>query len=865
MKKTVLNIILLIFILNQPGFAQQTGKSRTLELLKTKISIEFKDTPLPEAVTMIEDKIAIHFNYLISTIPEDIKITKKFENIPTEEVLTSIFNPVEIELSITKEGQILLVKSVKNDTAAALPKYTLSGYITDSSSGEALIGTNIYVPALRAGSTTNNYGFYSLTIPAGDHLVQYSYIGYETDETTLDLYRNINKDVELKEAVYTSETIVVTGEVVDRNVKSSDVGIINLNPQTVKFVPSFLGEVDILKTIHLLPGVTSSREGDSGFYVRGGNSDQNLVLLDEASIYNAFHFFGFFSVFNSDALKDVKLYKGPSPAKYGGKLSSVLDIQMKEGNIKEYEGSGGVGLIFSRFLFQGPIKKDKGSFIISARRTYADMFLRFAPAEEAKESRMYFYDLNLKTNYILGENDRIFISGYLGKDLLGFSDVFEMNWGNKTATARWNHIINKKLFSNTSLIYSDFNYEMNVFAEDADDDAVKVSSNIRNTKIKTDFQYFLDSKNSMEFGYSFADMKFLPGVISVTGMYENFNAKIAKKRANESVVYFSHETSLIPGMKINYGARYSTFTTKGEDDEIDDFLDDDIVFHKKEKTTYKGFEPRMTANIGLTNTSSIKAGYARNFQYIHLLSKSTSGTPLDVWQPSSSIIKPQRADQVSLGYFQNHKNNTYESSVEVYHKDMKNLTDYKNGADIFLTSFFGSELVIGRGWATGVEFLLKKNVGKINGWIGYSYSRSLRQFKEINNGKSFLARYDRTHDFSFVGIYTPNKKWKFSANWVLFSGRPITVPTGRYKTANFNVTAYSDRNSYRLPVYHRLDLGVSYTTKKRGVWNFSVYNAYGRKNTYSIMFREKVNSDMREAVRLSLFSFLPSISYNFNF
>ncbi|MFC1493347.1 carboxypeptidase-like regulatory domain-containing protein, partial [candidate division KSB1 bacterium] len=744
MIRNVFNIILLVFVLIQPGYARQTSKSRTLELLKTRITIEFKDTPLPDAVSMIEDKVSIHFNYLIRNIPEETKITRKFDNIPAEEVLKNILSPEKIELNITNEGQVMLVKAAEKDTTASNPKFTLSGYITDSSSGEALVGTNIYVEALRAGCTTNNYGFYSLTIPAGDHEVQYSYIGYETEETSIGLYKNINKDLELKEAVFTSDMIVVTGEAEDKNVKSNEIGAIKLNPQSVKFVPSFLGELDILKTIHLLPGVTSSREGDSGFYVRGGNSDQNLVLLDEASIYNAFHFFGFFSVFNSDALKDVKLYKGPSPAKYGGKLSSVLDIQMKEGNIKEYEGSGGIGLIFSRFLFQGPIKKDKSSFMISARRTYADMFLKLSNNEEAKQSRMFFYDLNLKTNYILGENDRLFVSGYFGKDLLGFSDIFELNWGNKTATVRWNHIFNQKLFSNTSLIYSDFNYEMGVFAEDNDDDEVNISSNIKNTNVKSDFQYFIDSKNSMEFGLNYANMNFLPGVISVTGGNDVFNAEIGNRRANESDFYFSHETSAIPRLKINYGARYSMFSTKGEEDIIDEFIDDDIVFHKKEETTYKGLEPRITANFSLTNTSSIKAGFARNFQYIHLLSKSTSGTPLDVWQPSSSIIKPQRADQVSLGYFQNFRDNTYEASVEVYNKDMKNLTDYKNGADIFLTSFFESELVFGRGWAYGIEFLLKKNTGKLNGWIGYSLAKSKRQFADINNGKPFNARYDRT-------------------------------------------------------------------------------------------------------------------------
>jgi len=831
------------------------------------ISIELEDVPIMQALSEVADKGGFHLNYNENILPAGKRVTIHLKDVLVVDVLKKILEDVDVGFLVSKGGQIVLVKTLFIETGQPLKKLTISGYVRDAMTGEALIGTNVYIPKLLTGCTSNMYGFYSLTIPSGDYALKYSFIGYEPEEMSVHLDQNMRKNIELRETTIAGETVVVTADIEDKNITSTQMGTIQIAPKNLSTLPILFGEQDLFKTIQLLPGITQSREGDCGIHVRGGASDQNLVLLDEAPVYNAFHFLGFFSVFNSDAIKDVKLIKGSAPPRYGGRLSSVIDIQMNEGNLKRFTGNGGVGLIFSRLTMQGPLAKDKGSYIISGRRTYADLFMKLLGNEDVKQSRLFFYDFNLKTNYSMGDKDRIYLSGYFGRDGLGFSDIVDVYWGNKTATLRWNHLFSNKLFSNTSFIYSSFKYVTRVHPDD-DDTSVDVISKIHDVTLKEDFQYFLDAKNTINFGLNYIHHSFLPGQVKTRGD-EDFDVTIGKRKAHESAFYLSHEFQPLERLRLDYGLRYTLFSVEGQPD-IFDFSEVDeppvIDFHEKESKYYTGFEPRLMANFLMNSMSSVKLGFARNFQYIHLLSSSTSGTPLDVWQPSSTRVKPQRSDQVSFGYFRNMDDNRYEISVEAYYKDMQNLTDFKNGANVFLGTFFESELVFGRGWAYGVEFLLRKRLGRLTGWIGYTLSKTLRQFPDINGGEPFPARYDRPHDISLVGIYRINRRWTFSMNWVYFTGDAVTIPSGKYEMDGHVIDAYTERNAYRMQAYHRLDFSFTLHTKRGGSWNFSLYNAYGRRNAYALVFRQKGNRpDLTETVRLSLFSFFPSITCNFEF
>lgn len=749
-----------------------------------------------------------------------------------------------------------------NTITTAQEKYTISGYVKDAATGETLIGTNICIIKLETGATTNNYGFYSITLPAGDYTINYQFIGYEIREIKIHLDQNIKQSVELSPEAIETQTIVVTGEAADENVKSPEMSAIKISPLEIRTVPILLGEQDILKTIQLTPGIKSAGEGNSGFYVRGGSADQNLILLDEAPVYNASHMMGFFSVFNSDAIKDVKLIKGAAPPEYGGRLSSVLDLKMNEGNSKEYTTSGGVGLISSRLTLQGPIVKDKGSFIISGRRTYIDLFFGLSSDETIKDTELFFYDLNMKANYRLGDNDRIYLSGYFGRDVIGIGESSDSDndWGNTTLTLRWNHLFSDKLFSNTSLIYSNYDY-----------DVKSVSAAIQDYNLKTDFQYFINTENDLRFGFNSVYHTFKSGEIAESAENSvNYN-EIPDKYALENALYASHKLDVTHRLKINYGLRYSMFTVLGPGDvftfdEDGETIDTTTYNGRKIIKHYAGVEPRLTANYLLDDKSSIKLSFARNKQYIHLLSNSTSATPIDLWHPSSSIVKPGVSDQVALGYFQNLDNNNYETSVEVYYKDLKNQVDYKNGAEIMMNEKVESQLVFGKGWAYGIEFFIKKKFGKLNGWLGYTWSKTERQFDKINNGRAFPARQDKTHDVSIVGIYEPNKKWTFSVTWVYNTGSAVTFPSGKYIIDEHTVNLYTERNGYRMPDYHRLDLGVTYNFSEKSNLNFSLYNAYARKNAYTVTFRTNEDDATKtEAVRISLFSIVPSITYNFKF
>jgi len=753
----------------------------------------------------------------------------------------------------------------------AQQNYTISGYIRSSETGEALIGATVQIKELYKGAMANAYGFYSITLPGGKHTVEYSYLGNISKSENIELTGNLIKNVELQQASVEIAEVVIVSEASNKNIKVPEMSVVKISPKDVISIPVIFGEQDILKTLSLMPGVKSAGEGNSGFYVRGGSADQNLIILDEAPVYSSAHLLGFFSVFNSDAVKDIEFYKGNAPAEYGGRLSSVLDIQMKEGNSKTLAASGGIGLIASRLTIEAPIVKDKGSFIISGRRTYADVFLPLWKDYAAKSTKLYFYDFNAKANYKINDKNRLFLSGYFGRDVFEISDLVGFNWGNKTATLRWNHIFGSKLFLNSSLIFSDYNYGIGYNVGEV----VEVTSGIRDLNLKEDFQYFINTKNTIKFGFNSIYHTFRPGELDSGNEGITHSKIIGKKHSVESAAYVSHKLDISDRLILNYGLRYSNCTVIGPDtvfsyDENDKVLSS-ISYKKGEVIrNYGTLEPRMTLNYIVNEKMSVKMSYARNAQYLHLLSNSTVALPTDVWISSSKIVKPQIADQIAFGFFRNFKDNMFEASAEVYYKNFRNQIDYQNGANIMLNEHVESQLVFGKGRAYGTEFFIKKRTGDLTGWIGYTLSRTERSINEIDGGVWYPVKHDRTHDVSVVLMYDFNDRVKVSANWVYNTGNAVTFPDGKYVIDGVTVPAYTNRNGYRMPDYHRLDLGVTLTNRKRekfeSSWNFSVYNFYARKNAYSISFRENENDPSKtEAVQQSLFQIVPSITYNFNF
>lgn len=758
----------------------------------------------------------------------------------------------------------------------AQANYTLSGEIRDSKNGEALIGATIYpVENSSKGVTTNSYGFYSLTLPSGSYTIATQYVGYEKNTQSISLVQNRRINIELKESVVSIGEIIVSGDKQNRNITSSQMGNAKINLAEVKNIPVLFGEKDVLKTIQLLPGVKSAGEGNSGFYVRGGGTDQNLILLDEATVYNPSHVMGFFSVFNSDAIKDVNLIKGGMPAEYGGRLSSVLDVKMNEGNDKEFHVKGGLGLISSHLTLEGPIQKDKSSFMISGRRTYADLFLKLSPNANLKNSSIYFYDLNMKMNFRLGEKDRLFVSGYLGRDdinMLRFSNSFQSMWGNTTGTLRWNHIFSSKLFMNTSLIYSDFTYNMQL---GSDSTQVNVQSSIRDFNLKQEWQYYLNSQHSLKAGFNSIYHSFVPGSVTGTSTIALQNSDIPKRYALENAGFISDEFAPTPKLRINAGIRISNFNLLGPTtiygfDENGVTTDTTIYAANQNIKTYWGIEPRLSANYILNESGSLKASYARTQQYVHLLSNATSYQSTDLWIPSSSIVKPQIADQYSLGLYKNFKNNLFETSVEVYYKEMQNQIEYKNGAQFVLNKTAEADLVFGKGKSYGIELYAKKRYGKFNGWVSYTLSFTDHTFADIDMGMAFPAKQDRRHEVSVVGIYQLSPRWTLSGTWVYYTGNAVTFPSGKYLADNRIITFYSERNGYRMPDYHRLDLAATWvqnkTKRHESSWSFSVYNVYNRMNAYSISFRpSETDPTQTEVVKLSLFPVLPSVTYSFKF
>jgi hypothetical protein len=753
--------------------------------------------------------------------------------------------------------------------------YTINGYVKDAKTGEELIGAVVAIKELTAtGASTNAYGFYSITIPEGTYTVTAQFLGYETKTSQVSLTQNIKLDFVISETQRNLEEVVVTEERKNENITRNEMGVEKLDIQQIKNIPVLFGEKDVLKTLQLLPGVKSAGEGQSGFYVRGGGADQNLVLLDEATVYNASHLLGFFSVFNSDAIKDVTLYKGTQPADYGGRLSSVLDIKMKDGNDKKFGASGGIGLIASRLNIEGPIVKNKGSFIISGRRTYADTFLKLSKDSATRQARLYFYDFNAKANYRINDKNRVYLSGYFGKDVLGFGKSFGFNWGNVTGTFRWNHLFSEKLFSNTSLIFTNYDYKISVSGGNST--SLNIISRIQDYGLKQDFQYFASTVHKFKFGFYSTYHKIIPGTITIDGDGTSSNLNfLPNKYAWENALYASHEIKVNERFNFEYGIRLSSFSLIGPGSFYEYDANGDVsktTDYKKNQfvKTYFNPQPRITTSYVLNEKNSIKASYNRNAQNLHLLSNSTSGNPTDLWIPSSNNVKSEISDQVSLGYFRNFKENMFEFSSEIYYKSMQNQIDYKNFAQLTFNVNAESQLLYGKGRAYGLELFLKKKTGRFNGWIGYTLSRTEKQIAGINNGAWYAAKQDRTHDISVVGIYELTSKWTVSATWVYYTGNAVTFPSGKYEVNGEVKFYYTERNGYRMPSYHRLDIGATYQMKKTEHYesslNFSVYNAYGRRNAYSITFKQDPDDPTKtQAVQTTLFRWVPSITYNFKF
>ncbi|KRD06402.1 collagen-binding protein [Flavobacterium sp. Root901] len=792
---------------------------------------------------------------------------------------------------ITKKISLFLIIIFTAFTSFSQEKFTLSGTIKDSKNNETLIGVNIYIPALKIGTTTNEYGFYSITVPRGEHQIEISYVGYQTIQQTVVLNQNTKNNFSISESGEELQEVVITDNKGKINIKSPEMSVNKLSISTIKKMPVVLGEVDVLKSILLLPGVTNAGEGASGFNVRGGGADQNLILLDEATIFNSSHVFGFFSVFNPDAIKDLKLYKGGIPARFGGRASSVLDIYQKDGSSKDFHVNGGIGLVSSRLLLEGPIVKDKGSFLIGGRGSYAHLFLKLS--EKNKDNSAYFYDLNAKLSYKLNDNNNLYLSGYFGRDVFSLNKSFTNIYGNSTLNLRWNHLYSDKLFSNLSLIYSDYYYGL-----DLDYVGFKWDSGIKNYNIKYDFKHYISDKFKLNYGLNGIYYEFNPGTIKPSSNDSGINPdQLDKKYAFEPSIYLDAENQLSERITIAYGLRYSLFYRLGastinyyENDSPVVFDSDMQIYEKgtpsltkyfgKNKVikNYNNLEPRLSVSYQLNEDQSIKASYNRMAQYLQLISNTSSPTPLDVWMPSDNYIRPQIADQVAIGYFRNIKDGAYSLEAESFYKKIQNRLDYIDGADLIANNAIEQVILNGRMRAYGLEIMVKKNEGKFNGWVSYTLSKSEQQTPGrtpeepgINNGQWYSSAYDKTHNLAITSAYNLNEKWSFGASFALQSGQPVTYPNGQYEYLGITVPSYGLRNENRLPAYHHLDVSATLTPRNnkgrnwKAEWVFSICNLYNRSNAASINFRQNADTGLNEAVRLSIFGIVPAVSYNFKF
>lgn len=787
--------------------------------------------------------------------------------------------------------RILIILLVTPWFLFAQDRYTVSGTISEGSAGETLFGASVYLDGESIGSTTNEYGFYSLSAPSGNYTLVFSYMGFEEQRIEIQLDKDQNLNVELIELSNQLNEVVIRSENPEEtNIRTPQMSIAKMNVATIKQIPAVLGEVDIIQSLQLLPGVTNNGEGSGGFNVRGGSVDQNLVLLDETIIYNTSHLLGFFSIFNADAIKDIQLYKGNIPAQYGGRASSVLDVRQKDGNNKRFAMTGGIGTVSSRLAIEAPIVKDRSSFLIAGRGSYAHLFLQLD--EELKDNTAYFYDLNLKTNYEIDDRNQLFLSGYFGRDVFSFAQNFSSSYGNASGNLRWNHVFNDRLFSNLSLNYSKYDYQLEISSFEFD-----WISQIDNANIKYDLSYYLNNDIQLDFGINGIQYLFNPGEIKPTTETSGINyMQLDLKRAFEGGVYAGAEHRLNDKFSLQYGLRFSYFARMG-DQPITIYENDQPVVYNEALGIYergtpigqieygKGevisdfnrLEPRLGLSYQINDISSVKAGYSRVAQYIHLLSNTASVTPLDVWTPSGPYVKPQLSDQYAIGYFRKFLDNGLSLELEAYYKETDQRIDYIDGSDLIGNNTIETEILTGESRAYGMEFLLRKTKGDFTGWIAYTLSKSEQRTPGgdaggpgINDGNWYYTPYDRTHDVSITGSYKLNKKWRFNANFIYQTGRPVTYPDGQYEYEGLSIANYSDRNANRLPAYHRMDLSAILTPGKpnrkwRGEWVFSIYNVYNRHNAASISFSQNSETGLNEATRTAIFGIVPSVTYNFKF
>ena len=779
---------------------------------------------------------------------------------------------------------LLTLFCIASVCVAAQKKFTVNGYVRDSSTGEMVIGATISIVGHEKTVASNQYGFYSITLDEGTYELSVAHVSYLTLTASVTLSGNRSLDLLLQSKTAAMSEVVVYSRRKDANVRNAQMGKIDLSISQIKNIPAFLGEVDILKAIQLLPGIRNAGEGNAGFYVRGGGPDQNLIMLDDAVVYNTGHLFGFFSIFNPDAIKNTSLIKGGMPAQYGGRLSSVLDVTMKDGNMNALQGEGGIGLIASRFSLQGPIRKDKASFIVSARRTYIDALVKpfIKKSSDFYGSGYYFYDLNAKINYRFNEKNRLYASGYFGKDVFDFNNASrsfnaKIPWGNATATIRWNHVFGPRLFANTTLVYNDYKFRFSAAQESFE---VSLASGIRDGTAKVDFDYYPSPQHKLKFGGLSTYHKFTPNVFSGRQDSTVFSPVTeGNKYAVENALYIQDDWDLSDKLKMNYGLRWSAFTqlgpyTKFVRDENQNKLDSTEYGNFEKIISYSGLEPRVTLRLSLDETTSLKGSVSRNLQFIHLVSNSTSTLPTDLWVPSTFRVQPQISWQYAAGFFKNFGNNQYETSVEVYYKDMQNQIEYQEGYTPSLKDP-EEEFTFGRGWSYGAEFFVNKTAGRLSGWIGYTLSWTWRRFEALNERKKFPAKYDRRHDLSVVTTYEHNPRWKFGAVFVYGTGSALSLPERFYLINGVLTQEFSSVNKYRLPAYHRIDLSATYTPlprpgkKVQGSWVFSVYNAYSRKNPYFVYFDQTgspYDGTLKvEALQVSIFPILPSVTWNFKF
>jgi hypothetical protein len=756
--------------------------------------------------------------------------------------------------------------------AQQIPRHTVSGTVRAKSSGESILRATIMVDGKNTGVTTNDYGFYSITLPDGKYTLVISAIGWETLSINVDLHDNQQLQTMLEVQGAQLQDATVTAQARGRSIRGTQMGVEHLSTKEIKNVPVLFGERDVLKTLQLLPGVKPVSQGTSGLSVRGGSSDQNLILLDGAPVYNAAHLLGFFSTFNSDAIKDVTLYKGGMPAQYGGRLSSVVDVRMNDGNNQDIHVNGGLGLISAKINVEGPLQKDKSSFLFSARRTYADMFLKLSNDSSVNKNSLYFYDLNAKLNFTLGGKDKLYLSGYFGRDNLASSDIFGLNWGNATSTLRWNHTFGPRFFSNTSLIYSYYNYKLRINNNGSN---FNVLSELRDWNIKEELQFYINPRNNIRAGFNSIYHTLNPGVLTGGAKSGVNDTSFQKRYGLENAVFVNNSWKASEKLNISYGVRLTTFSSLGKGDfyrmDAEGNVLDTLHYNGGQVVkTYVNPELRLAISYQLNTASSVKASYVDNTQNMHLISSTNAGFPTDQWVVSNNLIRPERSHQVSLGYYKNFGEDRYELTAETYYKALENQIDYRDGANLLGNGTLETELLYGRGRAYGAEWLLRKKRGRLTGWIGYTLSRSEKQIVGINEGNWYKAVQDRTHDISVVGMYKLTPKWMLSANWVYTTGNAVSFPSGKYREDGRTVYYYSERNGYRMPAYHRLDLSATVQLRERKHFSselaFGVYNAYNRNNAFIITFRDnKTDASKTEAVQTTLFGAVPFVSYNFKF